>query len=139
MFARVVTFTIVASVIACPLSCGLGWCHGGACCAVSEQATPHCPNCAKAPRRDQSSTDQDRPLPMSDQSTCQGICGGAVFEKPCQLAQLDDSFFVPLVNTRDSASIEQAKVRPRETASVCLGASDNYGRIVRTLHESLLC
>jgi len=149
MFARIISLVLIAAVIACPLSCGSGVCHADQCCAdrgcVSEE------QCSQAVCAGHATTDGDCcaesshdrgepiPAPCPAKSSCQGICGGAVIEKPCKLGSPGASF-IHLQPGNDHTFVFQLSVC-RTTAfefPECVRAG-NQGRFVRTLHMSLNC
>ena len=140
MFARIVSLTLIVAVIACPLSCGLGLCQGGACCLAVVPSSDHCPKCAVSGCCEQSSRDDNEPFQSPCESSCQGICGGAVFEKPCELDDRGKALFSFLPKSRVLISLQQATCQSAgDTATVWSGDAGNYGRFVRTLHGSLIC
>ena len=147
MFGRFVSLTLIVAVIACPFRCGIECCHalGLSCAKLINEADADLLDdhsrfsdsrccCDKSSPSD----DQIPPAPCSDESSCQGICGGAVLEKPDELDRPVISFTLcPLGN----------EVLPRSVSTIALGQSDlfpecarskNQGRCVRTLHRSFL-
>ena len=149
MFARIVSLVLIAALIACPLSCGSGVCHGsqscadGGCVAENQCLHPVCSQLATADNDccDESSHDSGEPLPhpCPAKSSCQGICGGAVIEKPCEPDTADASTLLPPTST-DDAFVSLPSVIPTEivTSPECV-RGDNQGRFMRTLHMSLIC
>ncbi len=149
MFARIVSLVLIAAVIACPLSCGTGACHASSCCAdhgymsaepcsqavCPEHATTDGNCCAE------SSPDSNDPVPppSPSKSSCQGICGGALFEKPSELDCPDASFFLPPLGN-DEAVVSHLSVCRTDAFRfpACVKAG-NQGRFVRTMHMSLNC
>lgn len=149
MFARIVSLVLIAAIIACPLSCGSGVCHGSQCCAergrVSENQCLH-PVCSQPATADsdcchESSHDTGKPIPppCPAKSSCQGICGGAVIEKPCEPDTADASILLPPACTDDAFVSLQAVFRRDVIRSPECVRGDNQGRFVRTLHMSLIC
>ena len=147
MFDRLVSLVMIFAVIACPMCCGNRACHADQCCAtdlclLGKQASPTCPihrtieGCFNETAQDHNGRDH-RPCP--EKSSCQGICGGAVFEKPCELTNLEAYFFSPWVD--DNGSIVSLLAHFRTSSARDHHGSDatNHGRFVRTLHSSFLC
>ncbi len=149
MFARLVSLVLIAVVIACPLSCGSGVCNDSQCCAdhafVSEDQCPHavCPQSATTGRdccaESSRNSGQPVPSPCPAKSSCQGICGGAVLEKPCKLNSPDASFFLPQ-SGYDNTFVTLLTVCRTNAFEFpeCVRAG-NQGRFVRTMHMSLNC
>jgi hypothetical protein len=149
MLARIISLVLIAAVIACPLSCGHGVCCVSQCCAdaamVSAEQSSHaacllqaitsCGCCDESCPRD----DQRNPHPSPGKSSCQGVCGGAVFEKPCELKIVEVEFVLPLTGA-DSTFVFLLSVDPADRFDFpdCVRAG-NQGRFVRTLHMSLNC
>ena len=141
MFDRLVSLLLIAAVIACPMWCDNGVCG---CCAADEcgmeEATNLCPvNESATCCCDESHEKEDRDVPFHDVSNCQGVCGGAVFEKPCQLDDADASVFLPLLDTDESIGILFARIREVGVEHHYCSTSRNHGRFMRTLNSSFLC
>jgi len=142
MFARIVFLLQIVAIIACPLWCGNGLCHGGQCCSSKQSSDQICPvhgtdRCCHT----NSSPDRDNrgPCGYPNSSSCQGVCGGAVFEKPIELNDVSDSFFLPKIDTEFGFVSQLAGCRSLDVEHHrhCLGG--NYGRLLRTLNMSFLC
>ncbi len=149
MTARIVSLVLIASVVACPLSCGSGICHAGQCCAVdgsdpgrqcakiagTRHAVADC-DCCDIPSHER---DEHGPPPCRGKTKCQGICGGAVFEKPHELATAN-VFFLPQLHSDDDTFVSLLSVRRTNGFEIteCV-SSGNQGRFVRTLYMSLIC
>lgn len=147
MFDRLVSLVMIFAVIACPMCCGNRACHAGQCCAadlcrLGKQASPTCPihrtieGCFNETAQDHDGRDPRR---CPEKSSCQGICGGAVFEKPCELANFEAYFFSLCVDDNDSIVSLSAHFRTSGTRQHHGSDATNYGRFVRTLHSSFLC
>jgi len=141
MYAHVVSIVMTAAIIACPMWCGNGLCHDGECCAEREPAAQSCPVhktahccCAEGP----SDSNDDCPPSVPCESSCQGVCGGAVFEKPCELTGgFDPSALLPFTN-ETAVACQTAECRTHD-GDQFLHSGGNYGRLLRTLHMSFLC
>ena len=147
MFNRLISLVLIAAVIACPMWCGNGVCPAHQCCAaqecsLDEQSLASCPqhgtvDCCRENSSEEH--DEDAPCRCPDTSTCQGVCGGAVFEKSCELDGPDIPFFLPMIE--NDGSIVSLLAHFRTVGAEhhhCLSAR-NHGRFVRTLHSSFLC
>lgn len=148
MLARIVSLVLIAAVVACPLTCGNGLCHAGQCCSEMQASDQVCPAhgtaqccCGRASSDEDHCPSGDRgPCRCPGKSSCQGVCGGAVFEKQIELDGASDSSFLSLV---DTDTLLVTRVIERRTAH---GAEHhwhrrggNHGRSLRALHMSFLC
>ena len=159
MFSRIVALVQIAAIIACPLRCGSDLCHAEP-CGSQEHASPtnslpttcgedssaHCccteriPSAANAnasANEHASDEPSPSPCPCSD-SSCQGVCGGAVFAKPVEFSMVTDSIFLSMVDARVSVDSQFADSRSQIGEFHWRGSSGNQGRFVRTLHKSFL-
>lgn len=142
MLARIVSLVLIAAIIACPIWCGNGLCHAGRCCSTKQ--SPSGPTCAIRSAAfcccDKRSPSGDRPHPAESpcKASCQGVCGGAIFEKPCLLSTGIDAFYLTTVVTPVSDMRQMAKCR-RHGGDQLLCISGDHGRSLRILHMSLLC
>jgi hypothetical protein len=155
MFTRIVSLILVAAVIACPLSCGVGLCHlNSQCCELEklgsredqglqeDQGLPVvCPsNATRDCCCEKSSNEGQRPpARCPNKSLCQGVCGGAIFENSCQLNGPHESSF-PLLRCTETTFLSlltQCRAVSFEFP-LCV-RSKNQGRFVRTRHMSFLC
>jgi len=142
MFSRVVSLILTAAIIGCPTWCRVWMCHAGNCCAAQPcthvecdtAGTGHC--CRKQPMR----TDEEAPPSRAPcKSPCQGVCGGAVFDQSCQVDRLEHESFLP-PSDADISDGSQLAVRQLDAlAHQQSSGGGNYGRLLRTLHASLLC
>ncbi len=142
MFGRIVFLLQTVAIIACPLWCGNGLCCGGQYRSPKQSSHQACSVCETARCCHRNSLpDRDNRIPCRgpNNSSCQGVCGGAVFEKPIELNNVADSFFLPQIDTEVSFVLQLTACRWRdiEYHSHCHGG--NYGRLLRILHMSLLC
>lgn len=85
-----------------------------------------------------SSNDDNRAPYRSSNESCQGVCGGVVFEKRVELDDDDNSLFFPLIDVNDSSAQQLVETRLFEVADRCYLQGGNFGRSVRTLHMSFL-
>ncbi len=141
MVARLISLVLMVAIVACPMWCGERLCPAAPCCS----ATP-CPRivCAVHETADcccePSSPNKSDPNPSrpANQSSCQGICGGAVFEQLSQVDNFDGSIILPLFDVHASTVSRRSSFRRCDvpTISHCGG---NRGRSLRTLYMSFLC
>lgn len=140
MFARTVVLVQIAAIIACPMWCGNGVCHAGQ-CDSAELCHQACPDNETARCcLDQSSPDSNRDCPTEspDESSCQGVCGGAIFEKPSGLNNVSGSFLMPHAAAELPGACPLAECRT-DGRDQLLHCGTNHGRSLRTLHMSFLC
>ncbi len=143
MFGRTVSIALIAAVVACPLSCDIGLCNSGQCCSIglsSQQASPvhiaaEC--CCKDAC---SNSEQPEPCRRPSESFCQGVCGGAVFEKPVEIDDASESAMLFTVDTTDASGTRLLERHTTDhVGDHCCSHAGNVGRALRTLHMSLLC
>jgi hypothetical protein len=141
MYAQAISIVMTAAIIACPMWCGSGLCHDEGCCAAGklvEQTIPahDSARCCggKGLPGDNSNCPPDTPCELS----CQGVCGGAVLEKPCELTGEFESSVLPLVANETPVACQTAQGRTRDRDRF-LQHGGNHGRLLRTLHMSFLC
>ena len=142
MFTRTVSLVLIAAIIACPLWCGSGLCHAGQCCSVKQSSQQSFPghgavNCCCT--RSSPDGDDQAPSRCPAKSSCQGVCGGAIFEKLGELDSVEDSFFLPLADAEVSVSSWLLQCRSPDVAHHHCQSGGNYGRSLRTLYMSLVC
>ena len=146
MFDRFVSLVQIVAVVACPMGCGEVVCCGGQgsityeCSSETEPALCPVQGIAECCRGD-STQDQHRETPSGcpDRTSCQCVCGGAVFEKPRELDGIDASCFLTLMD--GDGTMMSLLSHFRTTGAEfqgCVGAR-NHGRSLRTLHMSFLC
>ncbi len=140
MFARCLSLVMILAVIACPLWCGNGRCDAAPCCSSKVVGTSAA-CCAKHTTKSCSgdSSDDEAPCPVDfpTELSCQGICGGAVLEKPLQLPSVP-TLFLTLIDVREVADCGKVESGRGALCDRAVG-SGNYGRVLRTLHMSFLC
>lgn len=149
MLARIVSLVQIAVVVACPMWCSSGLCHAGAChgqscCPSSSSPNQDSPllltesgcDCCKQRSHDAEKLPEPQPCPIK---TCQGVCGGAVLEKPIELDDALGSFFCPLNDGGFSCTHSFAECETGIRDHDWLGYCTSHGRRVRILHLSLLC
>lgn len=154
MFERLYSLVLVAAVIACPMRCIDCQCHAAECHSaqcdsvplekVSSADAPCCPHCTVASadnKSGQSKDDRHAPSPDPCQSTCQGICGGAVFQKPCTLNLPTVVKMMPLNEDQFSRAIAQPlPFRGSESGRHCgTHSGKNIGRLLRIEQMSFVC
>ena len=146
MFARTVALVQIAAIIACPLWCANGLCDAGPCCSAKQSSQPPCSihgtaNCCCRKPSPDSSDRRDSQVPgrCPENSLCQGVCGGAVIEKPCELDSFEDSFFLPFVDAEASVSSRLVHSRSYDVEHTHCLSGGNHGRSLRALYMSFLC
>jgi len=164
MFSRTVSIGLIAAVIACPVWCSGGVCHTEAChpqsvsaesdtCAAHRADGTCCPadgRCADERGADERGADergadercedsQQPPCPCESQSSCQGICGGAVLEKGVDINSLAEMQVLPLNDACAPAAGRTVACGHLCHGPDCRKSPANHGRFVRTLHMSFLC
>ena len=166
MFTKMVALAVIAAVVACPLWCSNGICCSAQCraeksqlercqlercqlercqlerCRVDQQS----PNLVCSDRDtygcDSSPCDEDGdpgPCGCPQKLPCQGVCGGAVFEKNVELDDVSASAFVPLLNTEISLTPQLTERQAFDVRYRGHGHGGNFGRFLCTLHSLLLC
>ncbi len=142
MFARIICHISIAALIACPTWCGSGLCRVAQCCSAQPLAA--CPDtdaasCCNKKCPTDGETGNERPSGDAPcKSSCQGVCGGAIFVKPFELNDPIDSSFLPLFVAGASIADELTEY-PAEHDDHLSHCRANHGRFLRTLHNSLLC
>jgi hypothetical protein len=147
VFVRIVSLIQIAAIIACPLWCSSGLCHAGQHCAIDgcslmERTTPQfCPfhGTTRCCCNESSSPRNDHGPCRCPNKPCQGVCGGAVFDKPIELNDVRDSFFLPLIVTEISFALHVVECRSLDIEHHWHCHGGNHGRALRTLHMSFLC
>ena len=156
MYSRTVSLVLIAAIVACPLWCGAGLCAGNQCSQQGKSspadwypAPPATKNCCMTdgPDYNDSQSDGKKPdkdaddqqCPWRSQSSCQGVCGGAVIEKSFQLDDFSYEFLLALVDAHAPVGNCLIKYQRSGFQQQCCGGAANYGRCLRTLHMSFLC
>lgn len=142
MRSRILTLLLIAAVVACPMQCGSGVCFAGDCCPPTGSQL----SCEQHGTNDicceESQPEDDRapePQRCPGEQSCQGVCGGAVFEKPVKKLDTTDSLVLQLDS---DLSLGTSLIECRTANLVepkCHHPGGNHGRSLRTLHMSLLC
>lgn len=143
MFGRIVSLVQTAAIIACPMWCSSGLIHAAQCCTAEQSvAKAACTSgqtaacCCSETSRD---NDDRRGRGQCPLKSCQGVCGGAVFEKPVELDDGWGSASCPLVEVEASFRLQLAECRMLDITVPRYCDAGNHGRFVRTLHSSFLC
>lgn len=141
MFARIVSLVQIAAIIACPMWCSSGLCLAGQCCSVKQSADQVCPvhGSAKYCCNQESHDDDNRGPCRCPGKSCQGVCGGAVFEKPVGVNDASDSFLFHSIDVEVAFTPQPTKCRTLNVEHHWHCHAGNHGRFVRTLHMSFLC
>lgn len=141
MQSRTIILTLITALIACPL-----WCTSGvaACCdddlALFQTSSSQLDgNLCKTCCCEQPTQDSNDCRPKNDSSNsekpCQGICGGAVVEKPVESNNTDHTTLL-LLDTLNWVSVDSLSSTEIFTKS---HSGHISGRFLRTLHMSFLC
>lgn len=142
MFHRGVCLLMIFGIIACPM-----WCASGVmgCCATTPSLQPEVPCkqqtcCCKEKSSDtgQKKLPNDSPLPPNPQDSCQGVCGGAVVEKSCELSNSLNVVLLLPIPTDDLIPTGHPECRGQNNLPVD-SQSGNVGQKLRALHMSFLC
>lgn len=142
MLMWTVTAVQILAILVCPLTCV----SGHACCgadglmavAASCSAAVETPACDRCCCQQESNEEQHAPPAVpSEQNTCQGVCGGAVVEKPCELPA--ETNLLAVCNVVEDVSPFTHVELPHHESFVFIHGSVNCGRALRTLHASFLC
>jgi hypothetical protein len=134
MFTRVTAFVLALAVIACPLWCVGGLCHDS-CCPAKQTTSVYCKKgCCEQPAHSKGQL----PAAPVDDSNCQGICGGAVFEKPVEVNVDTFCQFLPPAIVEAPIAWASSLHASEDPWHIC-ASPGNHGRYLRALHASLLC
>jgi hypothetical protein len=167
MFARILSQILIAAVIACPLSCYSGMCLSDACLSdaclsdaclsdaclsdaclsgasgathgnSSQNASNHCSSCQNTTTPESGSKHVPDRCPMQ---SCQGVCGGAVFERPIEIELLDGAFCLPFGDTPSFAvaGLTVESMSPCEAETPWCFGDSNVGRSLCINHMSFQC
>ena len=146
MFEHATSLVLIAAVSTCPLLCGTGICHTGRTCHVcdgQDSWTALCPLQGTVGCAHKGSSQERRgnaPCGCPNKKICQGVCGGAVFEKLCKLDRPETSVVLPQIDSRTplASLMAQGWAVQAEQISQSVFAK-NQGRYLRMLHSSFLC
>jgi len=152
MFTRTVPNLLIVAIIVCPLLCRNGlcqWCCSAKGCVSARQSsqstcqvngTEH--GCCHGTAQDGvGQSDEKRQRPCDDapcESACQGVCGGAVIEKPNNFPVAAPLWFLPLSDANGPVA-SLLSDRQTQAAECWFDFSATPGRCIRTLHMSFLC
>ncbi len=146
MFNRIISLILIAAVFGCPLWCSMGICQctGGPNIAMNAVksglcGTPPCCTGVTQPTHEPSSSGTGDPQPKPEGLRCQGICGGAVLESPCQIPAVDVSLFSPMLNSVQDRLLSPKLCGFREPDFPDCNRSENRGRSVRIRYMSFQC
>jgi hypothetical protein len=150
MPVRTVSVVLIAAVLACPTRCTKGLCHHRPCCSEQQSSqlqTADCETDCCCCKKDSSGSNADQPGDPSErnnnpstppcESSCQGVCGGAIFEKRCVV---DDGIdFGQLLADAPEPAVASGSSEFRTHLGEHFLHGGNHGRCLRTLHSSFLC
>ncbi len=144
MYSRTVSLILIAAIVACPMWCGAGLCRGECCSQESSEASTAAPfrgtrDCCHLDEDGCEHGDHQQGPRNSSQTSCQGICGGAVFEKIVEVDDCPDVLFLPPVDVYAPITARIVECRHRCCEQNCCRSDSNHGRFLRTLHMSFLC
>jgi hypothetical protein len=148
MFSRAVSIATIFAIVACPLWCGSGICQAGCCALQSDShgrkgaSEADCDCCCDSAKQSHRRPCDESPQPCDSppNSSCQGVCGGAVIGKSseldenststiaCAVAGFDQVWPQQLPSLNDFARSGQSPIRGK-----------NPGRVLRTRYMSFLC
>jgi hypothetical protein len=153
MFTRVVCLMLIAAVVACPMWCTSGLCGAVQCheaqfhddqihndqCSVAQvcDQSSDLPECCRQKMQEQSD-EAPGPCRCPDKAFCQGVCGGAVFEKPVELDLVAFSFFIAATDVEFAHVPQRIESRLHTVHHHWHSHGGNYGRSLRTLQMSFL-
>lgn len=161
MWKRLTSLISIAAILACPLRCSLGGCES-VCCAnggfaadtssldVAETTSPAAGCCSRtlqlkqeiaSPSRGQNRPplDSHAPVRRPTGSACQGICGGAVLEKPCEAPQTLRCLWLHLPLQAPDPLTLPWQARSVEVSHPSFCGFYNCGRATRVEQASLIC
>jgi hypothetical protein len=144
MFSRTVSLVLIAAIAACPMWCGAGLCHGQCCSQGSSEASTASPlnetqNCCHREESGSEHGNNQQGPRNSSQTSCQGICGGAVLEKTVEVDDSPDGLILALADAYAAVATRIVERSHRRFEQTCCGSGSNHGRFLRTLHMSFLC
>jgi hypothetical protein len=142
MFSRTISLVLIAAIIACPMWCGSGLCIAGQCCeqaasSASDAGGDH--RTMECCRKCDGHNDSDQNRPCLPETSCQGVCGGAVLQKSVELDDFSDTFFRPMFDDHAPITARLLECSHGRSEQHRCGSNTNHGRFVRTLHMSFLC
>ena len=143
MFHRIISLLLIAAVFGCPLWCSMGICQcSGGMTTLAEKVSECCqPTCCGCTFASKTATTSEPETPDSKRknSRCQGICGGAVLESPCELPAVDLCRFLNCVDN-DAFLLLAKDYRVVQTPD-CQEFlwAENQGRSVRIRLMSFQC
>jgi hypothetical protein len=135
MFSRSISVLVIAAVLACPLWCGSNVCY---CCQENQSSAEHSGSGGGCCSSGQPVGHERGESPRLPVRSCQGICGGAVFEKTPELTGVEFITTLPLCSTQSSID-DYFAAHNWQIGAPPLRNHGNQGRAVRTLHMSFLC
>ncbi len=149
MFVRLFNLVLVAAIIACPMRCVDGKCCSAQCSMGNslEADAPCCPRCAansanndrqhEYSENGQTKNDHHGPSPVPCGATCQGVCGGAVFEKSDTFNLQTTVTLLPLNEDQVTPALAQPFSSKKFELSTHCGK--NIGRLLRIEQMSFVC
>ncbi len=156
MASQILTYALIIAIIACPSWCGdlraaIQRCHSDAgessCCdevacdaepsLTDSKCTIHSRQACDCSASESGEDGRHQHCPHD--TCCQGVCAGAVIEKPLQLDDFTSALCnatMIVINRASIGPLHSPIVRPAfETISI----AGNQGRLLRTWQMSLLC
>lgn len=147
MPTRLLSLLQIILLLACPLWCMSGECDRS-CCAVTpgmtfgpadcDAAQTECCSCCCETAAQQ---DEAPPAPQRrpGQSRCQGVCGGAVIEKPVELSSPSTWSLQVVTDAGTSAALQRTRLQRSDVDRHSIECDMTSGRTLRQIHMSLLC
>ena len=141
MLTRIAPLALIAAILVCPLLCRNGRCQE--CCAGNQSVASAClvSEAGNGCCRNTSCDGEDqRPCDGAPGgSGCQGVCGGAVLEKPNSFPEPTEMRFRYVFNAPPSLPAPLLVDHRPHTLGPSFDGSMTPGRYIRTLYMSFLC
>jgi len=143
MFHRTISLVLVAAVFGCPLWCSMGLCQcSGDVTTIAGKVSECCqPTCCSVKVESETATPPGTAPPDSKPESlrCQGVCGGAVFESPCELPAVDLCRYLNCVDNDAPLLLAREHSVVRQPDSPEFQRAENEGRSVRIRLMSFQC
>ena len=136
MLARLFALILMPAIIACPMTCAVGVCHGEN--ADSQSQSPSATHCCCSHCGTPDESNPNEPADPLRELPCQGVCGGVVFEKPVELNPVVVFDFPSLVAI-EIPVVVRSTYQTADDDRCDIQGLGNYGRMVCALHMAFLC
>ena len=143
MFNRIILLALIAAIFGCPLRCSMGFCPcSGDMTSLAEKvdscSQTTCCGTASEPKTPPS-LGTEAPDSNPEGLRCQGICGGAVLESPCQIPAADLCRFVNCVDNDASLLLAKQHSIVRKSDFPEFRRAESQGRSLRIQLMSFQC